>query len=119
MKKILITGIAGFIGFHVAERLLARLIDTYLASAAKLIAEGDEALAADDGARLRRAAHTLKSSSANLGAAELARRCAAVEQMAREQRLVEARGEWPAVVAEFQRVKRALRELGKEPAAVH
>jgi PAS domain S-box-containing protein len=102
-----------------AERLLARLIDTYLASAAKLIADAREALAADDVARLRQAAHTLKSSSANLGAAELARRCAAVEQLARENRIAEARSDWPAVIAEFQRVKRALRDLGNEVAAAH
>lgn len=62
--------------------LLARIIDLYLDNAPKLLAEMQDGLACGNAQRLRQAAHTLKSSSANIGAASLAARCAELEAAA-------------------------------------
>jgi PAS domain S-box-containing protein len=94
-----------------AARLLERLITTYLSTAARLVADAESALAADDAQRLRQAAHTLKSSSANLGATELADRCGELEALAHSGRLLSARGQWAATRAEYERVARALHEM--------
>jgi signal transduction histidine kinase/DNA-binding response OmpR family regulator len=101
-----------------AERLLERLVETYLASSARLFAEAEAALGRADSAALRQAAHTLKSSSANLGATELARRCAEIEKFARNDRLVDARADWQGIVSEYERVKHALQEM-VQPEAAH
>jgi CheY-like chemotaxis protein len=101
-----------------AARLLERLIETYLASSARLIAEAEAALARGDGKALRHAAHTLKSSSANLGAAEFARRCAEIERLARLERLVDARTDWAGVAEQYQRVRQALQDLA-QPVTAH
>lgn len=51
---------------------LAELIDTYLADGPGLLAELRAGLSSGDGAAVRRAAHTLKSTSATFGATRLA-----------------------------------------------
>ena len=79
---------------------------------------GHFALERADSTALRQAAHTLKSSSANLGATELARHCAEIEALARSDRLVEARADWLAVTNEYERVKQALQEM-LQPVAAH
>jgi CheY-like chemotaxis protein len=99
-----------------APRLLARLIETYLDSAAKLVSAAERALADDDGPALRQAVHTLKSSSANLAATDLAARCAELEALARDGQLPQARDGWGAARAEYERVVRALRRLADSPA---
>jgi HPt (histidine-containing phosphotransfer) domain-containing protein len=58
---------------------LAELIDTYLADAPDLLVAMRDALAAREAAGLRRAAHTLKSTSAMLGARRLADLCRRLE----------------------------------------
>jgi HPt (histidine-containing phosphotransfer) domain-containing protein len=58
---------------------LAELIDTYLADAPSLLAAMRHALATGDTTALYRAAHTLKSSSAALGAESLASLCRRLE----------------------------------------
>jgi HPt (histidine-containing phosphotransfer) domain-containing protein len=58
---------------------LAELIDTYLANAPALVVAMRDALAAREAAGLRRAAHTLKSTSATLGAHRLADLCRHLE----------------------------------------
>ena len=101
-----------------ADRLLERLVETWLASSTRLCAEAEGALERGDGAALRQAAHTLKSSSANLGAMELGRHCADIERLAREDCLVDARAGWSAVTGEFERVRKALQEL-VQPVTAH
>ena len=100
-----------------ATNLMSRLADTYIDSAGRLMAAAERALADHDAAGLRQAAHTLKSSSANLGARELAQRCAALELLARNGDLDEARRQWPAVLPDYERVVRALRRLAGGGAA--
>jgi HPt (histidine-containing phosphotransfer) domain-containing protein len=58
---------------------LAELIDTYLAEVPSLLAAMRHAIATGDSAVLRREAHTLKSSSAALGAGRLADLCRRLE----------------------------------------
>ncbi len=94
-----------------AARLLERLIETYLASAAKLVADAEEALQRNDASALRQAVHTLKSSSANLGATRLARHCAALESLARAGHMATARQDWPAARDEYGRVLCALQAM--------
>jgi HPt (histidine-containing phosphotransfer) domain-containing protein len=97
-----------------AARLLERLISTYLDSARKLVADAERALQADDANALRQASHTLKSSSANLGASELSARSAELESLARAGRVADARAQWPAVRSEFERAVRALDRLAQQ-----
>ena len=63
---------------------LAELIETYLADSPGLLDEMRSALAADDRVALRRAAHTLKSTSSSLGALALAATCRDLEAAAPE-----------------------------------
>ncbi len=64
--------------------LQQRVFDTYRASLARLLARLDEAQHRADAAGMRLAVHTLKSSSAHVGALDLARLCADAEQVLRE-----------------------------------
>ena len=63
--------------------LLARIIKTYLDYAPKAIAEVADARDVRDLERLSTLAHSLKSSSANLGAMTLSKHCRALEQTAK------------------------------------
>jgi PAS domain S-box-containing protein len=101
-----------------APRLLTRLIDTYLESAGRLVAAAEQALADNDASALRQAVHTLKSSSANLGATDLASRCAELETLARNGEIAQARQQWAEGRREYERVVRALRRLGGTSADV-
>jgi HPt (histidine-containing phosphotransfer) domain-containing protein len=94
-----------------ATRLLERLVSTYVATAARLVAQAAYALKAGDGASLQHAAHTLKSSSANLGAIELSRRFGVLERHARDGKLEEARAEWHAAQTEYERAVKVLQEI--------
>jgi hypothetical protein len=55
------------------REVLQRIISLYLDSSAKLVAEARQAAKAGDAETLHRAAHTLKSSSATLGAMQLSK----------------------------------------------
>jgi CheY-like chemotaxis protein/HPt (histidine-containing phosphotransfer) domain-containing protein len=101
-----------------AARLLERLIETYLGTAAKLVADTERALEKDDAPALRQAVHTLKSSSANLGAARLARCCAELEALARAGRVLAARQDWPVARDEYRRVVRALQAMVRSEQAL-
>jgi HPt (histidine-containing phosphotransfer) domain-containing protein len=74
----------------------------------------DEAAAAferADAAAARQAVHTLKSSSANLGATGFSRLCAELEALLREGRLADASCRWPEADTSFARAAEALRAL--------
>jgi HPt (histidine-containing phosphotransfer) domain-containing protein len=62
---------------------LAELIDTWLSDATSQIAMIEQAVFAHDAEALRRAAHTLKSTSQSLGVGRLAGACAGIEALAR------------------------------------
>src|SRR4051812_6167796 len=65
------------------DRLLSRLIALYRDDSAQLIADIDNGLKAGDSEAIARAAHTLKSSSANLGATSVAAIARQIEHAAR------------------------------------
>jgi len=94
-----------------AARLLERLIDTYLTTAAKHVADAEQALANGDASALRHAVHTLKSSSANLGATSLSQHFATLETHARSRQIHAARRDWPAARSEYERAVQALRAM--------
>ncbi len=88
---------------------LAELVETYRADCPGLFAELRTAMASGDAAAARRAAHTLKSTSASLGALGLAGQCREIEAAAATGTLVglEARVERAAVT--YGEVETALR----------
>jgi HPt (histidine-containing phosphotransfer) domain-containing protein len=65
------------------DRLLARLIALYRDDSSQLLADIDNAMKTGDAEGVARAAHTLKSSSANLGATNVAAIARQIEHAAR------------------------------------
>ncbi len=94
-----------------ARDLLRRLVGTYAASSAALITAADEGFAGGDAAAVARALHTLKSSSANLGALEFSRGCTLIEALARQSDLVAAAPTWQQLRAGHGAVLAALENL--------
>ena len=76
-----------------APDLLERIVALYLHDVPILVQSMREAIAAGDSVVLQRAAHTLKSTSATLGALQLAQLCNEMEVQARDKHLVDA-GQW-------------------------
>jgi HPt (histidine-containing phosphotransfer) domain-containing protein len=84
-----------------APKLLERVINIYFESSPKLLQTLRDAIAGDDAAEtIERAAHSLKSSSANLGATRLTALCGDLEKMARENRTEGAK----AIVIEIEQL---------------
>ena len=94
-----------------SNRLLERLVATYITTARKLVEKATHALKAGDAGALQLAVHTLKSSSANLGAIELSRRFAELERLARSRELQAAQDEWNGVRIEFERAVQELSDI--------
>lgn len=91
--------------------LLAELIDLFLADAPGHLDAIEAALASGDAGSLEHAAHSLKSSCANIGAVTLSSLCLDLEVMGREQR-VDGRPELVSEVRElFSSVRSALNAL--------
>lgn len=65
------------------NRLLERVLRAFQASAARLMPQLEAARLSGDPATVRLVAHTLKSSSASIGALELSQVCAQVEGLIR------------------------------------
>ena len=90
---------------------LAELIDAYVDDTPEQLAAMHQAVAVGDMSELRRAAHSLKSNSANFGAFRLAELCAGVEAQAQagaSDRTIELVAQ---VEAEYDRVRRALQDV--------
>ena len=93
---------------------LKELVDAYLDSTPGLFAAMRQAVAAGDAAGLQRAAHTLKTGSANMGALALAALCKQLEDMGRSgalDGLTEARID--AVAAAYDDVEAVLRDSAR------
>jgi HPt (histidine-containing phosphotransfer) domain-containing protein len=88
--------------------LLVRVLDLYLAESPKLIQQMKLAADANDAIEIARSAHSLRSSSANVGAGGLSQYCGDIEQSARRGDTEEARKIFGAIEAEFGRVRAAL-----------
>jgi CheY-like chemotaxis protein len=88
--------------------LLARTINLYLVESPKLMQKLKQAAAAGDAPEIVRSAHSLKSSSANVGATALSRHCGDIEASARRADTEEARRIFARLEAEHGRVQSAL-----------
>jgi HPt (histidine-containing phosphotransfer) domain-containing protein len=86
------------------------LVDAYLDSTPGLFAAMRQAASAGDAVRLQRAAHTLKTGSANMGALVLAAQCKGLEEMGRSGALEDAEARIDAAAAAYDVVAAALRE---------
>jgi signal transduction histidine kinase/DNA-binding response OmpR family regulator len=75
-----------------SDRLLARLIALYRDDSSQLLADIDNGMRAGDADAIARAAHTLKSSSANLGATNVAAIARQIETAARSGEIAELKG---------------------------
>jgi two-component system sensor histidine kinase/response regulator len=99
------------------DDFLGEVIDAFLADAPGLLATLRRSL--DDGSteELRRAAHTLKSNGATLGAAEFAELCRTLEQRAKEGELDDASELIDRVEQEYRPLEQALSALRSESPA--
>jgi HPt (histidine-containing phosphotransfer) domain-containing protein len=90
--------------------LLTRVINLYLVESPKLVQKLKQAAGAGNAPEIAAAAHSLKSSSANVGAKALSRHCEELETLARRGDTDEARRLLPKVEKEHRSVQRALAE---------
>ena len=88
--------------------LLARTINLYLVESPKLIQKLKQAAGTNDAPEIVRSAHSLKSSSANVGATVLSRYCGEIEVFARRADTEETRKLFTKIKAEHGRVQSAL-----------
>ncbi|MBD2102264.1 response regulator [Leptolyngbya sp. FACHB-261] len=86
----------------------AVILECYLEESPKQLQALQDAVAQEDAAALRRQAHMLKSSSATLGATELARLCKELEDMGQAGSMAKALAYVAQLQAEYERVKTAL-----------
>jgi two-component system sensor histidine kinase/response regulator len=91
--------------------ILDKVIDIYFRDAPRQIASMRDSIAAGDRTTLKRAAHTLKSNSANLGAHELADLCNELEVDAGGAPLENATSSVERIAREYARVHPALAAL--------
>jgi len=87
---------------------LAKIIHTYLDHTPQLLATLHEAVARDDALTLQRTAHSLKSSSAALGATTLAALCQDLEMRGHQQNLENVTPVLAAATAEYEMVREVL-----------
>jgi HPt (histidine-containing phosphotransfer) domain-containing protein len=91
--------------------LLVELIDLYLGDAPQRMAEIEQSLANGDWKLLERAAHTLKSASANIGALGLSELCKQLECQARKRDPHDCESLCKRSAEDLARVESALRKL--------
>ncbi len=93
-----------------ADEGMVELLDCYLTETPKLLQTIRDALAADDAIVFNRATHTLKSSSASLGAMTLAKLCQAMEASSQHGLLSQDMAQMQPLEAAYEHVKLALQE---------
>jgi len=96
--------------------LAKRIIRVYLDSSDKGISRIEQAIEQGDGEALRSVAHSLKSSSANVGAATLSGLFRQLEELGKNARLDEARPVYASMWQEYCRATNALQALLEEGA---
>ena len=94
---------------------VVELIDTYAQETADIIGQLRQALAAGDAAAFRRLAHSIKSSSASLGALAFSQEARELELIGKSGDLTDAAARLEALAAAFLRVKQSLEVLKNEP----
>ena len=91
------------------NELLRKVLQAYLSSAPKLIEEYSQGLASGNVEQAHRAVHTLKSSSANVGAVRLSDLCKQIEAQVRAGQLDRAREQNAALRQAHDDAEHALR----------
>ena len=91
-----------------ARQLLSEVIDSYLEEAPQLLAAMKAAIDSGDGAALRLAAHTLKSSSATIGATRFSSLCKELEALGKRGSTSASPAWEQQLQQEYENVKRAL-----------
>jgi len=90
---------------------LRELVDLFLQDVPERVAEIEQALAKQDAVLLTRAAHTIKGSSSNFGAAGLAKVSLEMEHQGKAADFAGAAATLPALKAEFALVAEALKQF--------
>jgi two-component system, sensor histidine kinase and response regulator len=88
--------------------IVNRVITLFLESAPALLKDLEYGASSGDTALLHRASHTLKSASANVGAALLSARCRELEMLARQGAVPDAAARVSMIVGDYQLAKAAL-----------
>jgi HPt (histidine-containing phosphotransfer) domain-containing protein len=88
--------------------VVSKVIRTYLGHAPLLLDSLRDAVARGDASAIEHAAHSLKSSSSNVGALTLSRLCAELEEMGRCERLTQATSMASTIELEYLAVQEAL-----------
>jgi len=97
------------------ESFLNELIETYFDDSPKLLATIRQSVELEKAEELRRAAHSLKSNSANFGALALSALCKELEEIGKSGTVASAGQRLASVEAEYERVKvalQAIRDIG-------
>ena len=95
------------------NRLMERVVSAFESSVARLMPQLQEALVGDQLSGIRHVAHTLKSSSASIGATKLSKICAEVESKARLQQTEGLAEQAVALQSEVETVRAALQHMLK------
>jgi two-component system sensor histidine kinase/response regulator len=90
---------------------LAELLQTYFDDSPRQIAAMRAAVAAGDAETLRRAAHSMKSNSANFGALALSAKCKELEMLGKAGTLDGAAEKIAVVEADYEQVRAALEAM--------
>lgn len=93
------------------NQLVERVLRAFETSVARLLPQLEMARAGGDRAGVRHVAHTLKSSSASIGALVLSQHCAAVEALIREERADDLEPPLNALVSELASVRLAIHAM--------
>jgi CheY-like chemotaxis protein len=99
------------------DEFLGEVIDAFLADAPALVATLRSSLDSSNAEELRRAAHTLKSNGATLGAGEFAELCRTLEQRAKSEELDGASELVDRIEQEYRQLEEALSALRSESPA--
>jgi HPt (histidine-containing phosphotransfer) domain-containing protein len=93
------------------NQLIERVLRAFETSVERLLPQLEAARSSGDRAGVRHVAHTLKSSSASIGALALSQHCAAVETLIRENSADDLQAPLTALVAELDAVRQAIRSM--------
>ena len=98
---------------NVGADFISELVGTYLDETPLLLTELQQALQADNSDAFRRAAHSIKSSSASFGAMDFSNQAKELEMIGKSGDLNAAPGKIADFLAAYQQVAAALREMAK------
>ncbi len=110
LQKQIQQALAALIGVDDID-IYRELIETYLDCSGKLIDNLQMAIENNDANLLEQAAHSLKSSSASLGAVRLAELCKQLEIQGRAQDMQDAASKVTYAITEFNQIKQALNNI--------